>query len=238
MNHGSTTTCTCEKRIYTITSFLKGTSDRDTDLSNFKMCNFSVSTECKEAIFHCGMQAYSILEMSITGRGMGEREWCCIRRRPRVPGRHIWEISSPFPIKITIKHESFTTFRPKLWTKEHHNLHRQKRIHTNASFLKEKKATVRQTCQTHLHRISLACQEDENARGEWVLCNGSSMWQDCTCEITTINREIFTILSPEIWTEEHHNLHMSKQIYTISSRSKENERQRDRLVKLTRTEAV
>lgn len=60
------------KRIYTIASFLKGTSDRDTDLSNFKMCNFSVSTECKEAIII--LQAYSILEMSITGRGMGERE--------------------------------------------------------------------------------------------------------------------------------------------------------------------
>ena len=88
-----------------------------------KMCNFSVSTECKETW--------------VTGSGMGKWGWCCIRRRLRVTWLHMWDISSPTPIITTMKYETFTTFRPKLWTKEHHNLHGEKRIYIVASFLKE-----------------------------------------------------------------------------------------------------
>jgi hypothetical protein len=73
MNHGNEhQNLHMRKRIYTIASFLKGTSDRDTDLSNFQCVTSVFQRNAKRPYSIAGMQAYSILEMLITGRGMGK----------------------------------------------------------------------------------------------------------------------------------------------------------------------
>ena len=124
----------------------------------------------------------------------------------------MWEISFPTPIITTVKHEYFTTFRPKLWTKEHHNLHSEKRIYIVASFLKEIKRQWDSLVDLPVHNQLSSPRRWECTR--WVnpvqreQCV-TLIWQDCTSEITTINLEIVTILnlifkyelkSTTIWT--------------------------------------